>query len=52
MILIRPGKIKIQQRSTTRHIHSFNSYDDEINDSSKQVETSKEPIKDNHVHNT
>ena len=31
--------------------YSFlNEYDDEISDSSKQVETSKEPIKDNHVH--
>ena len=30
----------------------LNSYDDEISDSSKQVEASKEPIKDTHVHNT
>ena len=30
----------------------LNSYDDEISDSSKQVETSKEPIKDTHVHDT
>ena len=30
----------------------LNSYEDEISDSSKQVEASKEPIKDTHVHNT
>ena len=30
----------------------LNSYDDEISYSSKQVEASKEPIKDSHIHNT
>ena len=30
----------------------LNSYDDEISDSSKHVEASKDPIKDTHVHNT
>ena len=30
----------------------LNSYNDEISDSSEQVETSKEPIKDTHVHDT
>ena len=30
----------------------LNSYDDEISDSDKMVEASKEPIKDTHVHNT
>ena len=30
----------------------LNSFNDDISDSSKQVETSKEPIKDTHVHDT
>ena len=30
----------------------LNSYDDEISDLDTIVETSKDPIKDNHVHNT
>ena len=30
----------------------LNSFNDDTSDLSKQVETSKEPIKDNHVHNT
>ena len=30
----------------------LNSYDDEISDSDKMVEASKEPIKDTHVHKT
>ena len=30
----------------------LNSYEDEIRDSSKQVEASEEPIKDTHIHNT
>ena len=30
----------------------LNSYDDEISDLDKMVEASKDPIKDNHIHNT
>ena len=30
----------------------LNSYDDEISDSDKMVEASKEPIKDTHIHDT
>ena len=30
----------------------LNSYDDEISDSGKMVEASKNPIKDTHVHTT
>ena len=32
--------------------HNSDEYEDEISDSSKQVETSKDPITDNHVCNT
>ena len=32
--------------------HNFDGYEDEISDSSKQVEASKEPITDTHFRNT
>ena len=36
--------------NNTAYIY-LNSYDDEISDSDKMVEASKDPIKDSHVHN-
>ena len=43
----------IDAKTVNNTAYTFlNSYDDEISDSSKQVETSKDPIKDTHVHDT
>ena len=45
---------KDKDASTVNDLAYYNSdeYEDEISDSSKQVETSKEPITDTHVQNT
>ena len=47
-----PWKDKYTKRVNNSAYQFLNSYDDEISDSSKQAEGSKEPIKDTHIHNT
>ena len=52
MIISRQRKDKDATTVKDSAYKFLNSYKDEISDSSKQVEASKEPIKDTQVHNT
>ena len=47
-----PGKNKDASTVNDSAYHNSDEYEDEISDSSKQVEASKEPITDTHVRNT
>ena len=47
-----PGKNKYASTVNESEYHNSDEYEDEISDSNKLVDASKEPIKDNHVHNT
>ena len=47
-----PGKNKDASTVNDSAYHNSDEYEDEIIDLSKQVEASKEPIKDTHVRNT
>ena len=47
-----PWKDKDETTANDTAYTFLNSYDDEISDSDKMVEASKEPIKDTHVHDT
>ena len=47
-----PWKYKDATTVNDKAYTFLNSYDDEIRDSDKMVEASKEPNKDTHVHNT
>ena len=47
-----PGKYKDASTVNDSAYHNLDEYEDEISDSSKQVESSKEPIIDTHVRNT
>ena len=47
-----PGKNKDASTVNDSAYHNLDEYEDEISDSSKQVEASKEPITDTHIRNT
>ena len=47
-----PGENKDASTVNNSAYHNSDEYEDEISDSSKQVEASKDPIKDTHVRNT
>ena len=49
---ISPGKYKYASTVNDLAYHNLDEYKDEIIDSSKQAEASKEPITDTHVRNT
>ena len=44
-----PGKNKDASTINNLAYHNYNEYEDEISDSSKQDEASKEPITDTHI---
>ena len=46
---ISPGKNKDASMVNDSEYHNSDEYEDEISDSSKQVEVIKEPIKDTHI---
>ena len=47
-----PWKYKDASTVNDSAYHNSDEYEDEISDSDKKVEASKEPITDTHVHNT
>ena len=47
-----PGKNKDESTVNDSEYHNSDEYEDEISDSDKKVEASKEPITDTHVCNT
>ena len=47
-----PGKNKYASTINYSAYHNSDEYEDEISDSSKQVEASKKPITDIHIRNT
>ena len=47
-----PWKDKYASTVNDSEYHNSDEYEDEISDSDKNIEASKEPITDTHVHNT